>query len=125
MTALDNRPYQIILYGGIAFASLLIIAVIALSFEVWSSRKQQDSLNKEQMERLANVRRNAEYKVQQAVDSVSIINIALQANEAKLTESINRYNKLKQHEPNLILLRGDTSAILDQLGRIRSEVGQD
>jgi hypothetical protein len=125
MTALDNRPYQIILYGGIAFASLLIIAVIALSFEVWSSRKQQDSLNKEQMERLANVRRNAEYKVQQAVDSVSIINIALQANEAKLTESINRYNKLKQHEPNLILLRGDTSAILEQLGRIRAEVGQD
>jgi hypothetical protein len=125
MTAIDNRPYQIILYGGIAFASLLIIAVIALSFEVWSSRKQQDSLNKAQKERLANVRRNAEYKVQQAVDSVNIIHIALEANEAKLTESINRYNRLKTNEPNLILLRGDTSAILEQLGRIRSEVGQD
>jgi hypothetical protein len=124
MTALDNRPYQIILYGGIAFASLLIIAVIALSFEVWSSRKQQDSINKEQMERLANVRKDAEYKLQQAVDSVNIIHIALKDNEAKLTESINRYNRLKQHEPNLILLRGDTSAILGELQRIRSEVGQ-
>jgi hypothetical protein len=124
MTALDNRPYQIILYGGIAFASLLIIAVIALSFEVWSSRKQQDSLNKAQKERLANVRQDAEYKVQQAVDSVSIIHIALEANEAKLTESINRYNQLKKHETNLILLRGDTSAILGELQRIRSEVGQ-
>jgi hypothetical protein len=96
-----------------------------LSFEVWSSRKQQDSLNKAQKERLANVRQDAEYKVQQAVDSVSIIHIELQSNQAKLSESINRYNKLKKHEPNLILLRGDTSAILEQLGRIRSEVGQD
>ena len=125
MTAIDNRPYQLILYGGIAFAAFLIIAVIALSFEVWISNQREKAVNKEQIDNLTNVRRDAEYKVQQAVDSVNIIHIALQANEAKLTESINRYNQLKKHEPNLILLRGDTSAILEQLGRIRSEVGQD
>jgi hypothetical protein len=89
------------------------------------SNQREKAINKAHINQLLQTRQDAEYKVQQAVDSVSIIHIALKDNEAKLTESINRYNRLKQHEPNLILLRGDTSAILEQLGRIRSEVGQD
>jgi hypothetical protein len=89
------------------------------------SNQREKAINKAQINQLLQTRQDAEYKVQQAVDSVSIIHIALKDNEAKLSESINRYNQLKKHEPNLILLRGDTSAILEQLGRIRSEVGQD
>ena len=125
MTALDPKPYRYILIAAVTLAAILIALIIFLSVQLWISNQREKAVNKAQKERLANVRQDAEYKVQQAVDSVSIINIALQANEAKLSESINRYNRLKQHEPNLILLRGDTSAILEQLGRIRSEVGQD
>jgi uncharacterized membrane protein YhiD involved in acid resistance len=125
MTALDPKPYRYILIAAVTLAAILIALIIFLSVQLWMSNQREKAINKAQINQLLQTRQDAEYKVQQAVDSVSIINIALQANEAKLTESINRYNKLKQHEPNLILLRGDTSAILDQLGRIRSEVGQD
>ncbi len=125
MTAIDPKPYRYILIAAVTLAAILIALIIFLSVQLWMSNQREKAINKAQINQLLQTRQDAEYKVQQAVDSVSIINIALQANEAKLTESINRYNKLKQHEPNLILLRGDTSAILDQLGRIRSEVGQD
>ena len=125
MTALDNNPYRYILIAAVTLAAILIALIIFLSVQLWISNQREKAINKAQINQLLQTRQDAEYKVQQAVDSVNIIHIALQANEAKLSESINRYNKLKQHEPNLILLRGDTSAILEQLGRIRSEVGAD
>jgi hypothetical protein len=125
MTALDPKPYQYILIAAVTLAAILIALIVFLSVQLWMSNQREKAINKAQINQLLQTRQDAEYKVQQAVDSVSIINIALQANEAKLTESINRYNQLKKHEPNLTLLRGDTSAILEQLGRIRSEVGQD
>lgn len=125
MTALDPKPYKYILIAAVTLAAILIALIIFLSIQLWMSNQREKAVNKEQIDNLTNVRRDAEYKVQQAVDSVSIINIALKDNEAKLSESISRYNRLKQHEPNLILLRGDTSAILGELQRIRSEVGQD
>jgi uncharacterized membrane protein YhiD involved in acid resistance len=122
MTALDPKPYKYILIAAATLAALLVALIIFLSIQLWLSNQREKAVNKAQINQLLQTRRNAEYKVQQAVDSVSIIHIALKENEAKLTESI---NQLKKHEPNLILLRGDTSAILEQLGRIRSEVGQD
>ena len=125
MTALDPKPYRYILIAAVTLAAILIALIIFLSVQLWISNQREKAINKAQINQLLQTRQDAEYKVQQAVDSVNIIHIALQANEAKLSESINRYNKLKQHEPNLILLRGDTSAILEQLGRIRSEVGAD
>jgi uncharacterized membrane protein YhiD involved in acid resistance len=125
MTALDPKPYRYILIAAVTLAAILIALIIFLSVQLWMSNQREKAINKAQINQLLQTRRNAEYKVQQAVDSVSIIHIALKDNEAKLSESINRYNQLKKHEPNLILLRGDTSAILEQLGRIRSEVGQD
>lgn len=125
MTALDPKPYRYILIAAVTLAAILIALIVFLSVQLWISNQREKAVNKEQIDNLTNVRRDAEYKVQQAVDSVSIINIALKDNEAKLSESISRYNRLKQHEPNLILLRGDTSAILGELQRIRSEVGQD
>jgi uncharacterized membrane protein YhiD involved in acid resistance len=124
MTAIDPKPYRYILIAAVTLAAILIALIIFLSVQLWMSNQREKAINKAQINQLLQTRQDAEYKVQQAVDSVSIIHIALEANEAKLTESINRYNNLKQHEPNLILLRGDTSAILEQLGRIRSEVGQ-
>ena len=125
MTALDPKPYRYILIAAVTLAAILIALIIFLSIQLWMSNQREKVINKAQINQLIQTRQDAEYKAQQAVDSVNIIHIALQANEAKLTESINRYNQLKKHEPNLILLRGDTSAILEQLGRIRSEVGQD
>lgn len=125
MTALDPKPYRYILIAAVTLAAILIALIIFLSVQLWMSNQREKAVNKAQINQLIQTRQDAEYKAQQAVDSVNIIHIALQANEAKLTESINRYNQLKKHEPNLILLRGDTSAILEQLGRIRSEVGQD
>ena len=125
MTALDPKPYRYILIAAVTLAAILIALIIFLSVQLWMSNQREKVINKAQINQLIQTRQDAEYKAQQAVDSVNIIHIALQANEAKLTESINRYNQLKKHEPNLILLRGDTSAILEQLGRIRSEVGQD
>ena len=125
MTALDNNPYRYILIAAVTLAAILIALIIFLSVQLWISNQREKAINKAQINQLLQTRQDAEYKVQQAVDSVNIIHIALKENEAKLSESINRYNRLKQHEPNLILLRGDTSAILEQLGRIRSEVGAD
>jgi uncharacterized membrane protein YhiD involved in acid resistance len=125
MTALDPNPYRYILIAAVTLAAILIALIIFLSIQLWMSNQREKAINKAQINQLLQTRQDAEYKVQQAVDSVSIIHIALKDNEAKLSESISRYNRLKQHEPNLILLRGDTSAILEQLGRIRSEVGQD
>jgi uncharacterized membrane protein YhiD involved in acid resistance len=125
MTALDPKPYKYILIAAVTLAAILIALIIFLSVQLWMSNQREKAINKAQINQLLQTRQDAEYKVQQAVDSVSIIHIALQENEAKLSESISRYNQLKKHEPNLILLRGDTSAILEQLGRIRSEVGQD
>ncbi len=125
MTALDPKPYRYILIAAVTLAAILIALIIFLFVQLWMSNQREKAVNKAQINQLLQTRQDAEYKVQQAVDSVSIIHIALEANEAKLTESINRYNQLKKHETNLILLRGDTSAILEQLGRIRSEVGQD
>ena len=118
MTALDPKPYRYILIAAVTLAAILIALIIFLSVQLWMSSQREKVINKAQINQLLQTRQDAEYKVQQAVDSVNIIHIALQANEAKLTESINRYNQLKKHEPNLILLRGDTSAILEQLGRI-------
>lgn len=125
MTALDPKPYKYILIAAVTLAAILIALIIFLSIQLWMSNQREKAVNKAQINQLLQTRQDAEYKVQQAVDSVSIINIALKDNEAKLSESISRYNRLKQHEPNLILLRGDTSAILGELQRIRSEVGQD
>jgi hypothetical protein len=125
MTALDPNPYRYILIAAVTLAAILIALIIFLSIQLWMSNQREKAINKAQINQLLQTRQDAEYKVQQAVDSVSIIHIELQSNQAKLSESISRYNRLKQHEPNLILLRGDTSAILEQLGRIRSEVGQD
>jgi uncharacterized membrane protein YhiD involved in acid resistance len=125
MTALDPKPYRYILIAAVTLAAILIALIIFLSVQLWISNQREKAVNKAQINQLLQTRRDAEYKVQQAVDSVSIIHIELQSNQAKLSESINRYNKLKKHEPNLILLRGDTSAILGELQRIRSEVGQD
>jgi uncharacterized membrane protein YhiD involved in acid resistance len=125
MTAIDPKPYRYILIAAVTLAAILIALIIFLSVQLWMSNQREKAINKAQINQLLQTRQDAEYKVQQAVDSVSIIHIALKDNEAKLSESINRYNQLKKHEPNLILLRGDTSAILEQLGRIRSEVGQD
>ena len=125
MTALDPKPYRYILIAAATLAAILIALIIFLSVQLWMSNQREKAINKAQINQLLQTRQDAEYKVQQAVDSVNIIHIALKANEARLTESINRYNRLKQHEPNLILLRGDTSAILGELQRIRSEVGQD
>jgi peptidoglycan hydrolase CwlO-like protein len=125
MTALDPKPYRYILIAAVTLAAILIALIIFLSVQLWMSNQREKAVNKAQINQLLQTRQDAEYKVQQAVDSVSIIHIELQSNQAKLSESINRYNKLKKHEPNLILLRGDTSAILGELQRIRSEVGQD
>jgi uncharacterized membrane protein YhiD involved in acid resistance len=125
MTALDPKPYRYILIAAATLAAILVALIIFLSIQLWISNQREKAVNKAQINQLLQTRQDAEYKVQQAVDSVSIIHIALKDNEAKLSESINRYNRLKQHEPNLILLRGDTSAILGELQRIRSEVGQD
>lgn len=125
MTALDPKPYRYILIAAVTLAAILIALIVFLSVQLWISNQREKAVNKAQINQLIQTRQDAEYKVQQAVDSVSIINIALKDNEAKLSESISRYNRLKQHEPNLILLRGDTSAILGELQRIRSEVGQD
>jgi peptidoglycan hydrolase CwlO-like protein len=125
MTALDPKPYRYILIAAVTLAAILIALIIFLSVQLWMSNQREKAINKAQINQLLQTRQDAEYKVQQAVDSVSIIHIELQSNQAKLSESINRYNKLKKHEPNLILLRGDTSAILGELQRIRSEVGQD
>jgi hypothetical protein len=125
MTALDPKPYRYILIAAVTLAAILIALIIFLSVQLWMSNQREKAINKAQINQLLQTRQDAEYKVQQAVDSVSIIHIALKDNESKLSESISRYNRLKTNEPNLILLRGDTSAILEQLGRIRSEVGQD
>jgi peptidoglycan hydrolase CwlO-like protein len=125
MTALDPNPYRYILIAAATLAAIVIALIIFLSVQLWMSNQREKAVNKAQINQLLQTRQDAEYKVQQAVDSVNIIHIELQSNQAKLTESINRYNRLKQHEPNLILLRGDTSAILGELQRIRSEVGQD
>ena len=125
MTALDPKPYKYILIAAVTLAAILIALIIFLSVQLWMSNQREKAVNKAQINQLLQTRRNAEYKVQQAVDSVNIIHIELQSNQAKLSESINRYNRLKQHEPNLILLRGDTSAILGELQRISAEVGQD
>jgi hypothetical protein len=125
MTALDPKPYRYILIAAATLAAILVALIILLSIQLWLINQREKAVNKAQINQLIQTRRNAEYKVQQAVDSVSIIHIALEANEAKLTESISRYNRLKTNEPNLILLRGDTSAILGELQRIRAEVGQD
>ena len=122
MTALDPKPYRYILIAAATLAAILVALIIFLSIQLWISNQREKAVNKAQINQLLQTRQDAEYKVQQAVDSVSIIHIALKDNEAKLSESI---NKLKQHEPNLTLLRGDTSAILGELQRIRSEVGQD
>jgi uncharacterized membrane protein YhiD involved in acid resistance len=125
MTALDPKPYRYILIAAVTLAAILIALIIFLSVQLWMSNQREKAVNKAQINQLLQTRQDAEYKVQQAVDSVSIIHIALKDNEAKLSESINRYNRLKTNEPNLTLLRGDTSAILGELQRIRSEVGQD
>lgn len=125
MTALDPKPYKYILIAAVTLAAILIALIIFLSVQLWMSNQREKAINKAQINQLLQTRQDAEYKVQQAVDSVSIIHIALQENEAKLSESISRYNQLKKHEPNLILLRGDTSAILGELQRISAEVGQD
>jgi uncharacterized membrane protein YhiD involved in acid resistance len=125
MTALDPKPYRYILIAAVTLAAILIALIIFLSVQLWMSNQREKAVNKAQINQLLQTRQDAEYKVQQAVDSVSIIHIELQSNQAKLSESINRYNRLKTNEPNLTLLRGDTSAILGELQRIRSEVGQD
>jgi uncharacterized membrane protein YhiD involved in acid resistance len=125
MTALDPKPYRYILIAAATLAAILIALIIFLSVQLWMSNQREKAVNKAQINQLLQTRQDAEYKVQQAVDSVSIIHIALKDNEAKLSESINRYNRLKQNEPNLTLLRGDTSAILGELQHISAEVGQD
>ena len=125
MTALDPKPYRYILIAAVTLAAILIALIIFLSVQLWVSNQREKAVNKAQINQLLQTRRDAEYKVQQAVDSVSIIHIELQSNQAKLSESISRYNRLKTNEPNLILLRGDTSAILGELRNISAEVGQD